>query len=190
MRLPSLGAMHTDLTRLPLRGKGGAFHVVVESPRGSTVKLKYEPGLGAFTLSRPLVHGLSYPFDWGFVPSTQAPDGDPLDALVYWDQTTYPGVVLPCRALGVLKVEQKKSRGRGRERNDRLLVVPTAALRAENLGGVQELSRRERRELEHFFTAAVAFTDKAPRLLGWAGADAAERMVEQAATAYAKQARH
>jgi inorganic pyrophosphatase len=178
--------MNADLTRLPLRGKNGAFHVVVESPRGSTVKLKYEPQLGAFILSRPLVRGLRYPFDWGFVPSTEAADGDPLDALVYWDQTTYPGVVLPCRALGVLKVEQKKARGRGRERNDRLLVVPTVAPRAANLNGLQDLSRREREELEHFFAAAVAFADKDLSLLGWEGAEAAERMVEQAAATYAK----
>ncbi|PTL81677.1 inorganic diphosphatase [Vitiosangium sp. GDMCC 1.1324] len=181
--------MHADLTALPLRGTGGAFHVVVESPRGSTVKLKYEPKLGVFTISRPLVHGLRYPFDWGFVPSTEAPDGDPLDALVYWDESTYPGVVLPCRALGVLKVEQKKSRGRGREHNDRLLVVPTPASRAENLSNIRELSRREREELEHFFTAAVAFTDKDMKVLGWEGPNAAERMIDEAAGRYEKKAR-
>ena len=178
--------MTTDLTRLPLRGKDGAFHVVVESPRASTVKLKYEPELGVFTVSRPLVHGMRYPFDWGFVPSTEAPDGDPLDALVYWDQSTYPGVVLPCRALGVLKVDQKKRRGAGRERNDRLLVVPVIAARAENLHSLKDLSRRERQELEHFFTAAVAFADKDVRILGWEGADAAERMVEEASAGYEK----
>ena len=180
--------MNTDLTRLPLRGRGGAFHVVVESPRSATVKLKYEPELGAFTVSKPLVHGLRYPFDWGFVPSTLAPDGDPLDALVYWDQSTYPGVVLPCRALGVLKVDQKKKRG-GRERNDRLLVVPTIASRAENLSGIKDLSRRERDELAHFFTAAVAFTDKDVRILGWEGSSAAERMVEEAAAEFEKKER-
>ena len=179
--------MHADLTRLPLRGKDGAFHVVVESPRGSTVKLKYEPQLGAFTLSRPLVRGLRYPFDWGFVPSTQAADGDPLDAMVYWHQTTYPGVVLPCRALGVLKVEQKKSSGRGRERNDRLLVVPTVSPRAEVLQDIEDLSPREREELEHFFVAAVTFANKELRLLGWEGAQSAERMVEQAAARYEAQ---
>ncbi|MCY1074157.1 inorganic diphosphatase [Archangium lansingense] len=181
--------MTTDLTRLPLRGRDGAFHVVVESPRASTVKLKYEPKLGAFTVSRPLVHGLRYPFDWGFVPSTEAPDGDPLDALVYWDQSTYPGVVLPCRALGVLKVDQKKRRGSGRERNDRLLVVPVIAARAENLTSIKDLSRRERQELEHFFTAAVAFADKDVRILGWEGAEAAERMVGKAASTYEMKAR-
>lgn len=181
--------MCADLTRLPLRGKGGAFHVVVESPRGSTVKLKYEPKLGAFTLSRPLVRGLRYPFDWGFVPSTEAADGDPLDALVYWDEATYPGVVLPCRALGVLKVEQRKSRGGGRERNDRLLVVPTTAPRTENLSHIRELSRREREELEHFFTAAVAFTNKDLQVLGWEGPNVAERMLDEAAGRYEKRTR-
>jgi inorganic pyrophosphatase len=181
--------MNTDLTRVPLRGKDGAFHVVVESPRGSSVKLKYEPKLGAFTVSKPLVHGLSYPFDWGFVPSTLAPDGDPLDALVYWDESTYPGVVLPCRALGVLKVDQKKKRGGGRERNDRLLVVPVSAARAENLSGIKDLSRRERDELAHFFTAAVAFADKDVKILGWEGPESAERMVGEAATEFEKTAR-
>jgi inorganic pyrophosphatase len=181
--------MTTDLTRIPLRGKDGSFHVVVESPQGATVKLKYEPELGAFTVSKPLVHGMRYPFDWGFVPSTEAPDGDPLDALVFWDQSTYPGVVLPCRALGVLKVDQKKRRGGGRERNDRLLVVPIIAARAENLSSMKDLSRRERAELEHFFTAAVAFADKDVRILGWEGPESAERMVAEAATTYEKKAR-
>jgi inorganic pyrophosphatase len=181
--------MTTDLTRIPLRGKGGAFHVVVESPQGATVKLKYEPKLGAFTVSKPLVHGLRYPFDWGFVPSTEAPDGDPLDALVFWDQSTYPGVVLPCRALGVLKVDEKKKRGTGRQRNDRLLVVPIIAARAENLSSIKDLSRREREELEHFFTAAVAFADKDVRILGWEGAEAAERMIQETAAEFEKKAR-
>ncbi len=168
-----------DLTRLPLRDKQGAFHVVVESPRGSTVKLKFAPELCAFTISRPLTRGLRYPFDWGFIPSTRGPDGDPLDAMVYWDVATWPGVVLPCRALGVLQVDQKKQKGKGRERNDRLLVVPVAAVRAENLHSHQDLSLRERQELEHFFLTAVAFAGKDARILGWKGPTIAEKLLKE-----------
>lgn len=171
--------MVSDLTRLPLRGKQDSIHVVVESPRGSTVKLKYEPKLGAFTVSRPLTRGLRYPFDWGFIPSTRGPDGDPLDALVYWDVTTWPGVVLPCRTLGVLEVEQKKKGGKGRERNDRILLVPITAARAENLHSYEDLSRREREELEHFFLTVVAFANKDARILGWKGPAAAQRLIEE-----------
>ena len=173
--------MATDFTRLPLRGFQDALHVVVESPRGSTVKLKYEPKLQAFTLSRPLTRGFRYPFDWGFIPSTQGPDGDPLDALVFWDVPTWPGVVLPCRPLGVLMVDQKKRDAQKgeRERNDRILLVPVNAARADGLTSYQNLSQREREELEHFFLAVVHFADKDARILGWEGPDAAERMVHQ-----------
>src|SRR6187397_2754701 len=86
---------------LPAFVRGDFFRVVVESPRGSNAKLKFDPELEAMSLSRPLTYGLTYPFDWGFVPGTRASDGDPLDAMLMWDTATFPGVVIPCRALGI-----------------------------------------------------------------------------------------
>jgi inorganic pyrophosphatase len=51
----------------------GLVHVVVESPAGATSKIKHEPRLGAFALSRPLPLGMSYPHDWGFVRARARP---------------------------------------------------------------------------------------------------------------------
>ena len=82
-----------DLHTLKTFAGENVFHVVVESPRGSAVKLKYSPALGAMSISRPLVLGVTYPCDFGFVPSTEGPDRDPIDAAIWWDVTTYPGVV-------------------------------------------------------------------------------------------------
>ncbi|GEJ57483.1 inorganic diphosphatase [Anaeromyxobacter diazotrophicus] len=163
------------LDRLPPRTEGG-FHVVVESPRGSAVKLALDPELGCIAVSRPLPLGLVYPFDWGFVPGTKGPDGDPVDALVYWEVATFPGVVVPCRALGVLQLEQSDGEG-GRQRNDRLLAVPLAHPRGGELRTFADVPARVRDELALFFTSAVFFEPKDPRLLGWAGPEAAEALL-------------
>ena len=92
----------TDLQKLPVRNKDGDVHVVVETPRGSAAKLEFDPDLGAFTLSKSLMLGLSYPYDWGFVPSTKGEDGDPIDVLVLHDAATTSGLVLKCKIIGVL----------------------------------------------------------------------------------------
>jgi inorganic pyrophosphatase len=68
-----------NLLALPPLAEHNAFHVVIESPRGSTLKLKYSPEWGTMGVSRPLPAGLVFPFESGFVPSTRSADGDPLD---------------------------------------------------------------------------------------------------------------
>ena len=168
-----------SLASLPALGPGGSVHVVVECPRGSTVKLKYDADLSAFTLSRPLVDGLCYPFDWGFVPSTRASDGDPVDAMILWDRATFPGVVIPCRLIGLLGVEQNsKQRPGTRERNDRIVGVPVNAPKFNALKEVRDVESRVREELEAFFAASVAFEGKDLKILQWAGASAAYDLVK------------
>lgn len=154
--------------KLPAFDDQGGLHVVVECPRGASVKLKFDVNLGVFVLSRPLPKGLTYPYDWGFIPSTQASDGDPLDALVIWDRQSYPGVVLTCRLLGVLEVEQNnKQDPTRRERNDRLIAVPVQSPSDNELSTTDDLVQRTRDEIEHFFSASTAFENKALKCLGW-----------------------
>ena len=161
----------TDLASLETFADEKSIHVVIESPRGSTSKFKYDAARGVMTLSRPLVGGLTYPYDWGFVPSTRAPDGDPLDCLVMWDVTSYPGIVLTCRSIGLLRVEQTNLESRARERNDRLVALPTQAPRWESIQTVFDVDERIRQELQQFFLSAVAFEGKELKILGWAGPD-------------------
>jgi len=165
--------MPENLLRLPARAPDGALHVVVETPAACRVKLKYSPDLGTFVLSRPLALGVAYPFDWGFVPSTRAADGDPVDAMILSDAGTFPGVVMCCRPLAVLQVEQNAKSG-GRERNDRIVAEPVAARRP-----TLPLADRVRKELEGFFEAATFGENKALRILGWTDAAAAEALVNQ-----------
>jgi inorganic pyrophosphatase len=166
-----------NLTTIPTRA-GDAVHVVVESPRGATIKLKYLPELAAFGVSRPLPVGLSYPYDWGFVPQTIGPDGDPIDAMVLWDVPSYPGVVIRCRLLGVIQVEQNAKQGNLRIRNDRILAVPTQAPRMV-WRSVADLPARIREELTSFFSAVVAFENKDLAILGWEGPALADELIRR-----------
>jgi inorganic pyrophosphatase len=178
--------MNTDprlLSNLPAYRNDGAVHAVVEAPKGSSVKLKYDAELGAFTVSHALTLGLSYPFDWGFVPSTQAPDGDPLDVLILHDCATYPGVVLPCQPLGVIEMDQDDQGGK-RERNDRVIVMPSWHDRLGEFERASDLPQRLREELEQFFLSTTFFTAKNPKILDWKGPKRASAIIKKSSNAY------
>jgi inorganic pyrophosphatase len=170
---------------LPSRVEGGAIRVVVESPRGSRTKIAYDPELGVFAVSRELVLGLVYPYDWGFVPSTLANDGDPLDAMVLGDTGTASGIVIRARPIGVARVTQRE--GKGRISNDRVLFVPAEEKRYDELRDVRDLSKRTRASLEHFFLAATCFEKKEARTGGWAGPRAALALITQCEARWARE---
>jgi len=159
------------LRELPLRNDRGDFHVVVEVPKGSSVKLKYNPRLGAFEWSRALRHGLSFPYDFGFFPRTVAGDRDAIDAMVLSDAGSYPGVVIPCRIIGSLRVTQK--RGIGERRNDRVLVVPSNEHRWTTVRNASDLNERLRDEIMEFFRSSLVLTGKTVKFDGFANADEA-----------------
>lgn len=157
------------------------LRVVIETPRGAGYKLKFDDKLGCFNLTRIMPLGLVYPYDFGFVPQTLASDGDPIDVMVMIDAATYPGVVIPCRLLGALQIEERGARGRA---NHRLLAVPVKAARQDTLRDYQGLGERVLRELERFFVMATSFTSKDPQLRGWVGPHAANEMVQRSMQRY------
>jgi inorganic pyrophosphatase len=159
-------------------------HVVIETPRGSRAKLAYDPKLETFTLTKSLLVGLTYPHDWGFVPSTRAEVGDPLDVMVIHDAATFPGLMLACRIVGILQIRQK-NKGKA-ERNDRLFAVPRRSHSERGLRDVPELSKPFREELEKFFIATDELEDKKLDIIGWKGPKVAQKAIKDAAKSFAK----
>ena len=159
-------------------GENGELRIVVESPRGAGVKFKYDPYTEAFTVSRALYLGVTYPFDWGFVPGTENEDGDPVDALILHDASTYPGIVLPCRMLGMLAIDQKEGDNIGWRSNNRIIAIPTWHERFGELESADDLPTRVREEIEKFFQNTTFFTNKTLAIRGWEGPEAAGEFIK------------
>ena len=173
-----------NFINLPPFAEDGAVHVVIETPRGSRAKLAYDPKLETFTLTKSLLVGLTYPHDWGFVPSTRAEDGDRLDVMVIHGAATFPGLMLACRIIGILQIRQK-SKGKA-ERNDRLFAVPRRSHSERSLRDVRKLSTPFREELEKFFIATDELEDKKLDIIGWKGPKMALKAIKDAAKSFAK----
>jgi inorganic pyrophosphatase len=119
--------------------------------------------LKVFTLSKPLLAGLTYPYDWAFVPSTKAEDGDRLDVLIVHDAATYPGLVLQCKRIGILEVLQT-TKGK-KERNDRIFALPDCSAFEGDLQDIRGLPKRAIEQLEKFFEATNALENKKSEFL-------------------------
>ncbi|MET0771454.1 MAG: inorganic diphosphatase [Candidatus Limnocylindrales bacterium] len=124
--------------------------VVVETPRGSRVKLAYAPKWGTFVVKRILPAGMIFPYDFGFVPGTIAEDGDPLDVLVLIDGAVPSGSVVMTRLVGVIEAEQREGDGAW-ARNDRLLGIASCADAQRSITDLRDLDRGLLAEIEAFF---------------------------------------
>jgi inorganic pyrophosphatase len=81
------------------------LYVIIDTPRGSRNKLKWDRELGVLKLSHVLTAGAVF-FDFGFVPGTYGPDGDALDVLVLTDEPLFPLCLVQGRLIGVIEAEQ------------------------------------------------------------------------------------
>jgi inorganic pyrophosphatase len=102
--------------------KTSLLNVVVETPRGLPLKLKYDEQARVFRAHKAMPVGFEFPFNFGFVPGTVAGDGDPLDVLVLSAHVMPAGTVVLGKIVSVLEAEQIE--GKERKRNDRLIVIP------------------------------------------------------------------
>ena len=127
-------------------------------------------------LKKVLPAGMTFPYDFGFVPSTEADDGDPVDVLVLMDEPAFPGCVLSCRPIGVIEGEQEGKKRN--ERNDRIIAVERDAYSWADVKTVDNLGKEFCRELEEFFVNYHKLTGKQYRVLALKGPDQAKKLVK------------
>ena len=155
------------------------IHVVVETPKGSRNKVAFDPDLEVFMLKGVLPEGHSFPYDFGFVPSTKAEDGDPLDVLLLLDAPAFAGCVVEARLLGALEMEQRETDGTV-QRNDRLLAVAANSREHKSLHTLADLSADMLHEIEHFFHSYNEAKGGKVKVLRRVGPERAHALLAQA----------
>jgi inorganic pyrophosphatase len=169
----------TDPTKLkPVHKKDGVLQVIVETPKGSRNKFAFDPDQRIFALKKVLPAGMVFPYDFGFLPRTLAPDGDPIDVLLLMDEPAFPGCAVQARLIGVIEGEQLD--GKKKIRNDRLLAVAEANHMYANIRKFKDLPDQFLRELQDFFVNYHNLEGKQYRLLGCRGIQTALGLIKKA----------
>jgi inorganic pyrophosphatase len=163
------------------------LHVVIETPKDSRNKYSYSEDQGIFTLKKVLPAGMDFPYDFGFVPSTRAEDGDPSDALVLMDEPAFPGCLLQCRIIGI--IEGKEGKKKEMVRNDRIVAVEKANHTFAHVKHVNDLGKMFERELEQFFVNYREVSGSKYKILGIHGPSEAERRLKDGMRAFKKRAK-
>lgn len=159
------------------------LRVIIETPKGSRNKYAFDEAESGFILKKVLPAGMGFPYDFGFVPSTLAEDGDPLDVLVLMDEPAFAGCILTCRPVGVIEGLQR-DRKKKKVRNDRIVAVERSNHTYATIEHVEDLGKLFVRELAEFFVNYHRLEGTVFEVLGTRGPREARRLIEKARAAY------
>jgi inorganic pyrophosphatase len=158
------------------------FNVIVEIPMNADpIKYEVDEESGALFVDRFMATSMHYPCNYGYIPKTLADDGDPVDVLVITPVPLIPGVVVTCRPLGVLRMEDEAGG------DNKLLAVPTNKILSlyTQWQSHADLNPLRLKTIQHFFEH---YKDLEPgkwvKVLGWDGPDAARAEVERGMAAW------
>lgn len=155
-----------DLSKIPF-GEPEKLNVLVEISQGTCNKYELDEASGLMTLDFVFRDGLTFPYNYGFVPNTLAPDNDPLDAIIYSSEPLHPGIIATVKPFGLLKMLD-----RGQQDN-KLLTVPLVDPLAETLNDINDLADNHRQKIQNFLTAVGRQKNKSVKFEGFAGKQAA-----------------
>lgn len=162
-----------------------AFNVIIEIPmNGDPIKYEVDKASGCVFVDRFMNTAMHYPTNYGYVPKTIAGDGDPVDVLVITPVPLPPGVVVPCRALGILKMEDEGGV------DGKVIAVPTAKILPlyAKIESLEDLPEIQLLQIKHFFEHYKDLdAGKWVKVLGWDGKEAAHQEITDGIAAYDKE---
>jgi inorganic pyrophosphatase len=158
--------------------------MVVEIPAGSRNKYEMDHEHGYLRLDRTLFTATVYPADYGFLTETMGEDGDPLDALVLLESSTFPGCRVSVRPIGVFWMQDESGP------DAKLLCVPVDDPRWSDTVTIDDLPQHLLNEISHFFGVYKDLEpDKMTDVRGWEDLKSAESVLDSARRRYQAQQR-
>jgi inorganic pyrophosphatase len=173
-----------DLTSLPnkLDPKTGVCTAIIETPKGCRNKFDYDPESNLFRLGGLLPAGMMFPFDFGFIPSTLADDGDPVDIMVLMDAPAHVGCLMEVRIIGIIEARQTE-KGVTRT-NDRLLGVAIHSYDHQDLQTINDVNKNLLDQVEAFFVSYNQQRDKKFKVIGTHGPNRAVAFLQRGIKAF------
>jgi len=123
------------------------INVFIEIPQGSPVKYELNKEAGVLMVDRFLYTSMTYPFNYGFIPNTQADDGDPVDVLLISSLPIAPGTIIASRPIGVLEMEDEAGK------DHKILAVPIEKIDPQfaSIKDIANLNDHLKQRIKHFF---------------------------------------
>lgn len=156
--------------------------VLIEIPEGSSVKYELDEETGEMTVDRLMPTAMSYPVSYGLIKGTHGQDGDALDALVFISKPVMPGVVIKCKVIGILEMEDEEGI------DHKVICVPEKAKIDPICGAWESLSdipEAHKKAIRHFFEHYKDLEEgKWVKLKDWKDAKAAQKVLDAAIKRY------
>lgn len=161
-----------SISKLP-RGKNypEEFNLVIEMPKNSHNKYEYDEELDIILLDRVFYTAMALPYDYGFIPQTRSEDGDHLDGIVLLDEPAYPGIMVPCRPIGVIYMVDTG------EKDEKIVSVPVGDPRYSHIQDLEDLGPHFQKEITHYFETYKQLQGKEVKINGWGNREKALKVM-------------
>ena len=160
------------------------FNVIIEIPMNADpVKYEVDKETSAIFVDRFMSTAMHYPTNYGYVPKTISGDGDPVDVLVITPVPLIPGVVVTCRAIGILKMEDEAGQ------DGKVLAVPIDKILSlyTRWKKPEDLSPVRLKTIAHFFEHYKDLEEnKWVKILGGEGPESAKQEILDGIANYKK----
>jgi inorganic pyrophosphatase len=176
--------MSLDLVQ-PGKNAPNEFNVIIEIPMNADpIKYEVDKESGAIFVDRFMSTAMHYPTNYGYVPKTLSGDGDPVDVLVITPVPLIPGVVVTCRPIGILMMEDEAGV------DGKVLAVPIDKKCSlyTHWQKPADMNPLRLKTIAHFFEHYKDLEEgKWVKIIGWEGTDSARKEISDGMAAYAKE---